>query len=252
VVQDYDQLLACLKGRKSVPQLVRVGLGGFASEYYLPRLLALMREAGANFEVQATVARGEERILRTARGEFQLAVVTHDPPLVDRIVTDACGPRVRLVVEPLAEQPMCVVSKRSTAEAHELDAISPDQPVPLSKLRDWDLVGLDVRSGIRRQLERQFPSSSDLQFVAEGGGWPAARECARLGLGVAIVPTATLSLTDRRDFIIRRAPERFMVADYLIYRDQKLSSAVVTVKELLQQAATEHRQLVNQAWKQLV
>lgn len=212
----------------------------------------MARDSGANCEVQATIARGEDRILRTARGELQLAVVTHDPPLMKRILSDAGGPRTRLVIEPLAEQPMCVVARRNTPEGQELDAIPVDRAVPLPKLREWELIGLDVRSGIRRQLEREFPRSSDLRFVAEGGGWPAARECARVGLGVAMLPVAALSLADKRDFVIRRAPERFKVSDYLIHSDQKLSPPVATVRELLQQAAAEHRQHVNQVWKQLV
>jgi DNA-binding transcriptional LysR family regulator len=127
-----------------------------------------------------------------------------------------------------------------------------DRPVPLAKLREWELVGLDVRSGIRRQLERQFPNSSDLHFVAEGGGWPAARECVRLGLGVAVLPVAMLSLGDKRDFVIRRAPERFTVADFAIHRDQKLSPALASVKDFLHQAAELHRERVGQLWRQLV
>jgi DNA-binding transcriptional LysR family regulator len=252
LVAQYGQLLDYLRGQSNAPQVVRVGLGGFAAEHYLPGALALLRDSAADCELRPAIVRGEERIIGTAEGHFDMAIVTHAPALVERIAAEAAGSRSTLVIEPLAQQPMCVIALRGTPEGDELHSIPRKRAVPLARLREWELVGLDRRSGIRQQLEQELGSPESLSFSAEGGGWLAARECARRGLGVAVLPLAVLSSEDDKDCVIRRLSERFAKADYLIHRRKELNQTQREAKRCLQEAVTAQRKLVQRTWKDLL
>ncbi len=89
------------------------------------------------------------------------------------------------------------------------------------------------------QIEACFRStSSRLCFQYEAGGWEAAREYARHGLGVAVLPPLLLARDDRNDFLIRRLPLQFHIRDLLIHRDAKMASAHEAMK-LAFKGATE-------------
>jgi len=123
------------------------------------------------------------------------------------------------------------------------------QTVPLSKLSAFPLVGLDPQSGIRRQLEAHFRGlSTGLCFRCEAGGWDAAREYARQGLGVAIVPVATLDSASREYFLIRRLEESFAVSNSLLDRGGVTDLAPNAMREAIKVAAQEHESEILRRW----
>ena len=77
-----------------------------------------------------------------------------------------------------------------------------------------------MRSGVRRQLEQAAGTNVRLSFSAEGGGWSAACEFARHGLGVAILPAASLNRMQDR-FVCRTLDRRFQLKHVLIHRARK-------------------------------
>src|SRR5262249_8214452 len=103
--------------------------------------------------------------------------------------------------------------------------------VPLKKLAAFPLVGLDSQSGIRRQLEAHCRGKvPGLCFRFEAGGWEAAKEYARHGLGVAVLPLALLAREDRKDVLVRRLPPEIRIQDLLIDRDAAMSPAHEAMK----------------------
>jgi len=120
---------------------------------------------------------------------------------------------------------------KDTPFGREFAQILDGQTVPLSKLSAFPFVGLDFQSGIRRQLEAHVRGKSPwLCFRFEAGGWEAAKEYARHGLGVAVLPLPLLARDDRKDFIIRRLPLQFHIQDMLIDRDMELGPAHEAMK----------------------
>ena len=79
-------------------------------------------------------------------------------------------------------------------------------------------------------------SSGQLYFAAEGGGWAAAKEYARAGLGVAIVPRATIRPEDRKTLVCRKLSQQFAIAHYLIHRTESRSD----VEEQVRAALSRH------------
>ena len=143
----------------------------------------------------------------------------------------ARGESASLRIEPLAEHPLCLVAGKDTPFGRELSEVLEGQTVPLSKLSAFPLVGLDPQSGIRRQLEAQLRGKSrGLCFRFEAGGWEAAKEYARHGLGVAVLPVPLLAREDRKDFIIRRLPPEIRIQDLLIDRDAEQGPAHEAMK----------------------
>jgi DNA-binding transcriptional LysR family regulator len=61
LVQRYDQLLGFLRGIRSDPHLVRIAVGSFAAQHYVPRALAMIRDSDASCEIETRIARGEDR-----------------------------------------------------------------------------------------------------------------------------------------------------------------------------------------------
>jgi DNA-binding transcriptional LysR family regulator len=81
------------------------------------------------------------------------------------------------------------------------------------------LVGLDEASGVRTQLERRAAEAGvDLRFGATGGGWLAAREYARHGLGAAIVPAEAVGVDESGHFTARLLDRPISPIDHLLHR----------------------------------
>ena len=95
------------------------------------------------------------------------------------------------------------------------------ETVSLSSLAQFELAGPDARSGVRQQLERAAGQKMPLTFSQEGGGWSAAREFARHGLGMAIIPQACLARTDQNDLVVRPLDRKFRLQHLLIQRTRK-------------------------------
>jgi DNA-binding transcriptional LysR family regulator len=137
-----------------------------------------------------------------------------------------------LAVTNLGRHPTCVLARRDSDAGRELLTSPADQSIPLSRLTSWELIGPDRQSGLRRQLEQRL-RNKPLYFVAEGGGWSAAKEYARQGLGVAIVPLAIVNTADSSSLVSRRLAAEFDVTDYLICRRDESRPFVAEVKKAI-------------------
>ncbi|MDA1017413.1 MAG: LysR family transcriptional regulator [Planctomycetota bacterium] len=236
LVQLYDGVLKDLSTQRDSKQIIRLATGTFGAEYIVPSALHALRGEPVvvgndkwAFEdaclVRTGIVRGRERTTGVADGTFDFAVTTHSIDQVREAARKAGFDPSDLVVEQLGGLPMVVAAKRRSNEGRELLKTSKTKAVPLEMLDQWELVGPDPRSGIRRKLESSVPRPDNLLFMAEGGGWAAAREFARLGLGVAILPAASIRKTDASDFVTRPLDENeFSVEQSLIrHRRRKLT-----------------------------
>ena len=125
--------------------------------------------------------------------------------------------------------------------------------VPLSFLANWDLVGLDSQSGVRRYLERQFTGAGlKLRFVAETGGWAGAKEYARCGIGVALMPLAFLSNEDAEDLVFRRLRSEANVQHSLVRRREDQRPVVQEVVEMIKEVAAEFQEKVRRRWDRIL
>jgi DNA-binding transcriptional LysR family regulator len=254
LVAQYAQFDRFLRGKQANVQIVRLGTGQFGARHYLPGALAGLRRRGVLCEVRAETVRGQERILGVAEGRYDLALVTHDAQQVQTILSASANRRVQLLVEPLAAHAFCVIAPRGSKLATELRARSESRSAPIELLSRFDLVGLDRQSGIRTQLEAEFHKLRvPLRFVDEAsvGGWAAAKEYARHGLGAAIVPLPELDPADFQDFAIRKLPERFRVTDYLVQRPTSPGSHKPAVVRALREAVGAKIKEVRERWSSL-
>ena len=208
LVARYDRIFGYLGGEDTAPLVVRIGTGSFAAEYYLPQAIAELSELADECQFETRVCRGRERIVGTATGAFDVSIVTHDPVQIERILQEERIDESTLEIIPMAKHTMCLLADKQTAAGTELQKVPASQTVPINKLTQWELVGPDRQSGIRKQLESRVPVGR-LYFAAEGGGWSAAREYARAGLGVAIVPRATVRAEDRKELVCRNLSKQF-------------------------------------------
>lgn len=213
----YDRILAFLHQDVVAPQALRIGSGRFAAEHYLPMAVAGLHESLEDCQIETQICRGRDRIIGTARGAFDLSIVTHDKAQIRQLLRDERLDESLLTVRRLSRQPMCLIALRHSEAGRELEAIGEDDVVPLHQLTSWELIGPDRQSGLRRQLEQRM-KGKPLYFLLEGGGWAAAKEYARQGLGVAFAPRATLTESDRETLITRRLSPQFDVTHYLLHR----------------------------------
>lgn len=256
LVQQYDHLMRYFEGVVESPQIVRIGTGSFAAEHYLPRAMADIYRKAVDWELRTSVCRGRHRILGTAQGHFDLSIVTHDPTQIDTMVATKLGNEYHLEVEQIAVQPFCVIARSKSAEGKELAKFATRKTIPPDELTRWKLVGLDRESGIRRAIQRHLVrlKKPNLRFFSQTGmgGWPIAKEYARQGLGVAVLPIACLSPNDAADLTIRRLSDDLVMEDFLIHRADPLTRSQRAVKDALQRAIEQHERDTRRLWKNLV
>lgn len=240
LIRRYDRILGVLHEDVVAPQVLRIGSGSFAAEHYLPEAVARLRGTLESCQIETQICRGRDRILGTARGVFDLSIVTHDEAQIRQLLRDERLDESLLVVEPLSRQPMCLLAHRDSGAGAELAAMGDKEAVSLSRLETWELIGPDRQSGLRRQLEQRM-RGRPLYFLVEGGGWTAAKEYARRGLGVAIVPKATVADADQKLLVWRRLSREFDVTDYLLHRPQDSSEMLRQTKRAIADAARATR-----------
>lgn len=221
IVRQYEQLFLHLKGEADSPRQIRIAVGAFGAEFLLPRALSqiltqIEGEGSGDFTVRTCVMRGRDRIIGVAEGKYDLAIVSHTPGQV-RNALRAEGIREQAVdCQPLLKLPLIVAAGQGTGAARELDRAKKLKPLPLEMLTQWLLVGPDKNSGIRQRLEGALAAPRLLTFAAEGGGWTAAREFARHGLGVAIIPRPVIGSHDHTAFVCRDLDERFQLEEFIV------------------------------------
>jgi DNA-binding transcriptional LysR family regulator len=155
--------------------------------------------------------------------------------------------KVELDIQPLMRQPFCVVASKDSAVGKELAATPAKRKLSLKRLADWPLVGLDRDSGIRRLMEAELRRVDlTLHFVERTGtgGWATAKEFARAGVGVALLPQALLNSDEGASFVVRRLAAQIGIQDYLIYRPQELNSAQQSLKQALITAGRKRQKIM--------
>jgi DNA-binding transcriptional LysR family regulator len=236
----YDELLGCLRGSEPLREVVRVGLGSFSAQLYLPPVLVEVNRQG-RWGLETYLVRGRERIRGVAESWFDLALVTHYPEDVTSLsgLSTPAGSTPPLTAELLARYPLFVLAHPGTSAGAEMAGWPADQPLAMEKLLDWPLVGLDEQSGLHRKLRRQLKSGQALTLVAEGqpGGWALGREFARYQLGVAFLPLPFVTNQDRQDFVVRGLPASFAVEVYLVTRSGPLSPTQNEARDLFHRIA---------------
>lgn len=234
IVEQYDRVIQFLHGNDETPRTVRVGTGNFAAEHFMPRVVMALSKLSDECKIETRVCRGQDRILATARGHFDMSLVTHSERQVAELLRESRMDHQALGIAPLGELPLSLAASKGSSWGGELAALSQQRAVPIDKLRQWELIGPDRQSGVRRQLEER--SAERLYFVAEGGGWSAAKGYALAGVGVAILPTAILSKSDRTKLVVRRLAKEFVIAYHLIHRATPLNAAQQEVKKQILRA----------------
>ena len=158
LLRQYDQLSRWLKEpAREQPQALVVATGAAGAAYYLPPVLALLRKWLPSCAVRVQVCRGRDRIRGVADGSFDLAIVSHDADQV-RTPIGATETETSLEFEELAHHSLCLLARQQTEAAETLRQLPVEQTVPLVWLARFELIGLDPRSGLRRQLERVRPA----------------------------------------------------------------------------------------------
>ncbi|MBL8826952.1 MAG: hypothetical protein JNM18_08175 [Planctomycetaceae bacterium] len=252
VVRRYDQLLECLAGRAASADRLCIAVGAFSAQTLLPGVIAEFRNERPDCEIAVRVARGEERILGVAEGRYDVAVVSHPQGLISDIACRLGSQAPKLAVDQLARHVLVAIAARDSEVGRELLREPIETTLPISWLVGKELLGLDRQSGIRRQLEAHFDRIGELQFLVEGGGWQAARELARQGLGVAIVPLDVLADADEKSFVVRRLAATFQSRSVLVYRAEQLRSILNEWCRTAVSVARENQQRTEQQWLQLV
>jgi DNA-binding transcriptional LysR family regulator len=246
LLRQYDQLAEWLAEGQGRPQVLVVAAGALTAQLGLPRALAAFAGRFPDWQVRIQVRRGRERILGTFDGASDLAVVSHSPLQIQNLLTAQRGEGARLEVEDLARESLCLIARRDSPAGQRLGGILESHEVPLEWLPEFDLAGLDEESGLRRQLEGRCPGRP-LRFRVEGGGWAAARELARRGLGAAVVPLSLLAPDDRTEFQVRRLREACLT-ERLIRRPGDGGPEHEALRQAVHQAARDQQREVQQRW----
>jgi DNA-binding transcriptional LysR family regulator len=245
----YDHLKQYVAGRRERGNLLAVGVGASASQFYLARAVADLRRRLPDWDVQTQVRRGKERIAGVVEGTLDAALVTHSLLQIENIARWACSSRAELQIDELAVLPLCVIAHRETSEAQQLQSALAGQVVPLELLADFPLAGLDRESGIRRQLEALLqPRRRQLNFAVEVGGWLGVKEFVRQGLCAGLMPLALLGPDDMKQFVIRRLPKELSLAHRIVCRLDGEKEVLDEVRSSLRLAAKEFQQEVKRRW----
>ena len=130
------------------------------------------------------------------------------------------------------------------------------EPLSVAPGREATEIAQEGRAAdrIRRTLEgRLTRAGATLTFVPGTGlgGWPAAKEYARMGLRAAVLPAAELDVGDRNEFAIRRLPESLAVTDYLVRPKSGLSAGQEAVFTVVLRAAGEQVRESRGRWEQV-
>jgi len=235
VLARYEDLLGHLRGPRPTAAVVRLGLGGFTARMYLPAVLAAADKQD-RWRLETRLQRGRERLAALVEARLDLAVVTHGLEDIDAFSAHL-GP---LATTPLARHPLVVLAHPETPPGRELAAWAAARPVPVEKLADWPLVGLDEQSGPYRNLRRALAGRAGPRLTQQGqpGGWALGREYARQRLGVALLPLPLVTAQDRQDFVVRGLGTAVVLEISLVTRSEPPPAALAEVVALFRTLAT--------------
>jgi DNA-binding transcriptional LysR family regulator len=253
MLQEYDDLTSYLKNKRAVPDVVRVGTGSSASQFFLARAIPMFHHEQPTWEVETRVTRGEERIAGVVNGRFDLAIVSHDRLQIEDTARNVGSDGSLLTVTELAQLRICVLARKGTPEGEQIKLALTSQPLPSSMLCRLKLVGLDRQSGVRRQIEQKFSASSTRpRFSGDAGGWLAIKEYARQGLGAGIFPAALLSQEDISEFVVRTLSNDIAIRYVIVCRGDQETDGSRALLEALQKAAQLHQEELRRRWSRLM
>jgi DNA-binding transcriptional LysR family regulator len=235
MLESHDQLGQAIQQTAAPTRRLSIGTGRFEAELFLPALAAEIQKTLPDVKFRIRLLRGEQRILKTASGELDLTIVTHDEDQIRSLVGREFGDSVKLAVELLAMHPLHVAARRDTREGAILSSLPQERPIRLSQIAGWPLHALDPDSGIRRQLVRDYRDAGDEEppFLLEGGDFHIAKAFAHAGLGVAFLPEPLLSQA-RSDLLVSRPlATRFNLHTRLVYREGNFDAHVMALRKLL-------------------
>lgn len=249
IIRQYDHLQSYIQGQSSHPHQLCIAAGSIASQWFLAAAIAEMANQFPDWEVCTRIIRGENRIVGTADGTLDLAIVSHSRMQIENIVRWTIGTDNDLTYSELDIQCLCIAAGRGTQQADELEAILSAHEVPLNTLARWNLIGLDENSGIRRQLDSlAIGNGIQLRFSIEAGGWGACKEFAKHGLGVAVIPLATVRHEDLERLVIRKLTSEVYIRYALIYRFDDERPGLKALVTCIQQGAQNHAEKVARQW----
>jgi DNA-binding transcriptional LysR family regulator len=245
----YDDLKSSLLGKRPATQILRVASGSSASQFYLARAIALFRQQTPDWTVETRATRGESRVTSVVDGSMDLAIVSHDRLQVEMAVRAAGFAESAVCIEEFARQGLCVIAAKESSEAAELKRFLKGQQVPVRMLCRWSLIGLDQRSGVRRQIEQMFATSRERpRFTSEAGGWLAVKQYVTEGLGVGLLPLALLTPDDLGDLIVSGLSSDITIRYSLVYRQDADPAGLQPLKMCLKKAATDHETALRKKW----
>lgn len=248
IIRQFEQLNGYLRKLQDTPNSLLLAAGSTAAQWYLAPVVARVSRELPDWKFRTRVLRGEQRIVGVAQGELDVAIVSHDAYQIEH----AAAPQ-ELTVKKLAAFSLCLVCHRDTDAAGALRQILAGQEVPLSMLPEFELVGLDSESGVRRILERHFTRPRPpLRFVAEIGGWAAAKEYAKCGVGVAILPLPMLVPEDLDTLVVRRLPSEASVRHSVICRCDDDRPALLHVVAAIEEIARAFAEQQQRRWQGVI
>lgn len=195
LLREHEHLVGRLRGHEPFARTVRVAAGGGLSFTPFAAAVAAFRRQHPDAQVRVIGCRGRDRIRGVARGEFDLAVVTHNEEQVRAVA----GEQADLRCEVLRSQRVMAVAASDSPDGRTLAALPPGASVPSGVLASLALLGLDEKSGVRRQLDAEFRAAGvpvPKGYAVYPGGWEAARAFAREGVGTAVLPDALVVKVD--------------------------------------------------------
>ncbi len=215
LIREHEQFVGRLRDHNPFARSLRVAGGGGLAFTPLPAAVTAFRGQHSDVQVRVLGCRWRDRIRGVAGGEFDLALVSHDAGQVRAVA----GEHADLRCEVLREQPVLAVAAAASADGRTLAALPPGVPVPSAVLATLTLLGLDEKSGVRRQLDAEFRAANiDVPkgYAVYPGGWEAARAFARHGLGTAILPMALADPTDS-ELVCRPVLPTFRLTDRVVW-----------------------------------
>lgn len=215
LLRAYNQFVHRLAGREAAVEVVRVAAGTGLQHTPFPQALAAFRATRPDVGVHVRVCRGRERLAGVVRGEFDLALVSHDEDRVRAV----CGDLAGLCVEALREQPLVVAAASGSEDGSKLAVWPAGNSVSPALLGQLALLGIDPQSNVRHQLDRALTAAglpASARPSIQPGGWAAALACARLGVGTAIVPADMITSADSK-LVVRPFLTGFRLVDRVVW-----------------------------------
>ena len=237
ILHGYDGLAGQLRLRTPDGPSLTIAVGGFGAASLIPEVVARFAVEAPDSTIRNQGCRGRERIQGMIDGRFDLAVLSHSLEQIRPMLGDGT-----VAVELLPGRPFVVIARRESPTAAALGLVPQDGMATIRDLAKVTLVGLDESSGVRTQLDRQAADAGvRLRFGATGGGWLAAREYARHGLGAAIVPVEALGDVAAEEFLVRRLDRPLWPGDHLLHRPADAERVASLRATLIATAADQSR-----------